>query len=118
MKVFAVTILSRHKEDLPQIGKDEPVRCVIGEESGQDHDEDDDDEPERPPVSDKAAVAPAFCQLDSTDHGSDINDDVQPHQFVADKDPIGEESCYDHRHDGQSSQKRSTDLLDIAMTQA
>ena len=29
---------------------------MIGKESGQDHDEDDDDEPERPPVSDKAAV--------------------------------------------------------------
>ena len=98
---------------LPQIGKDEPVGMVVCQIACQNKLHNDQDDPERPKLPDQVTSSPAPCQQYGADHGRQVDDDIQEHQLVMDKDPIGEKRAHDSRHHGQSGQDGCAEFPDI-----
>ena len=89
---------------LTKVAEDDPVGGVIGEVAYDEDQEYCQDNPDGPVVLDEAAFVPAFGKVYGSYHFGHINYDVQEHDLVPYKDPVGKEGRDNYGHHCESSQ--------------
>ncbi len=83
----------RTGEGLSEVTEDDPVGGVVSEVAYDEDHYDGEDNPEGPVVLDETGLVPALGKVDGSYHLGHVDDNVQEHEFVTDKNPVGKEGA-------------------------